>query len=170
MKPPRTDPLDFSGRYGIASLQSGIVFRLAACRASCGSLREPPSSPPSDFLLPSLHVTADQVASAVQEDRFFSDRGVSTRLVQGTVVSVGERDHDLLAELGTSVPTRIFRDLRNPLPRIQVSDTLKVQSAHPQMDVSRQASGLMIRNCRISPWKTWRIWLTRAVSPLPAHP
>jgi hypothetical protein len=38
------------------------------------------------------------------------------------------------------------------------------------MDVSRQASGLMIRNCRISPWKTWRIWLTRAVSPLPAHP
>lgn len=111
----------------------------------------------SDFLLPILDVTEDQVASAVQEDCFFSDRGVSTRLVQGRVVSVDLQDHDLTAEFRTPVSMRASRDLGNPPPRIQVSDTLKVRSAHPQLDVARQACGRMIRDCRLSQWSTWRM-------------
>lgn len=124
----------------------------------------------SDFLLPSLDVTEDQVASAVQEDCFFSDRGVSTRLVQGAAMLACPRDHDLTAEFRTRVSMRASRDLGNPPPRIQVSDTLKARSAHPQLDVARQACGRMIWDCRLSQWSTWRMRWTWTVSLLPAHP
>ncbi len=130
-----------------------IVLLLLAILAACQYLREPnPAAPPvasPNPAFPVVHLTADEAAQAMEQDRFFSTYGQSTLLIQGTVSATRRQDADLFVTLGTTVPTKVICDLPNYLGIVRVGDTVTVQAAYPQRDASRQGSTVMIKNCAI---------------------
>jgi hypothetical protein len=138
----------------IFSFKLGIIVLALASLSACGLLREPqPISQPvilPNPTLPVVRVTADQVARAMEEDRFFADYGQTTLLVQGTVFSVKRQETDLIIGLDTAVPTKVMCDLGSYPGIVHVGATVTVKSAYPQRDASRQASAVMLRNCTIS--------------------
>jgi hypothetical protein len=127
-----------------------IVLIAVVCLSACGLVRDTQPTPgPVAPPFPVVHVTADHVARAMEEDRFFSDYGQTTLRIEGTVFSVNRQETDLIIGLDTSVPTKVMCDLGNYFGIIRVGASIIVQSAYPQRDASRQGSVLMLKNCTI---------------------
>ncbi len=130
-----------------------IMIVLVASMAACSLLREPQTvSPPNATLpivFPTVHATADQVARAMQEDRFFADYGQTTLFIQGTVLSVDKQDNNVIVALETSVPIKVLCDLGDHPTTAHVGDSITVKSDYPQRDASRQSSAVMLKNCGI---------------------
>jgi hypothetical protein len=129
------------------------MIALLTSLAACTLLREPqriaqPNVTPR-IVFPAVHVTADQVARAMQEDHFFADYGQTTLFVQGIVLSVNQQNNDLVVELDTSIPTKLLCDTGGHLSTVHIGDTIIVKSDFPQRDASRQTSAVMLRNCSI---------------------
>jgi hypothetical protein len=99
--------------------------------------------------LPTLQVTADQVAQSMQQDAFFSTYGLNTLIITGTVSSIDRQANDLIVELKTSVPTRVLCDLGNQSSSVHVGDVMAVISVLPNRDVARQGSDMLIKNCTV---------------------
>ncbi len=137
----------------IFSFKLVILVGLLVILSGCGLLREPrptvQSIPTPNPTFPVVRVTADQAARAMEQDRFFSDYGQTTLLIQGTVFSVKRQDTDLIIGLDTSVPTKVMCDLGAYLGIVRVGANVTIQSAYPQQDASRQPSAVMIKNCTI---------------------
>ncbi len=137
-------------KFGLAG---ALTLALLAGLSACSLLRESPaaaqpgSTPNPAF--PVVHVTADQVAQAMEEDHFFADYGYTTLLIQGTVLSARRQAGDLVISLDTSVPTKVMCNLGNYAGIVQVGSTVTVQSVYPERDASRQPSAVMIKNCSI---------------------
>lgn len=90
-------------------------------------------------------VSADQIAKAMQGDRFYSDYGHQTLLVKGTVQSVVKLNADWVALLGTSVPMKVACHFGPESPKVRVGQTIIVQSAEGE----RGAPDMSLRNCRL---------------------
>ncbi|MGB8646207.1 MAG: hypothetical protein WCF84_13295 [Anaerolineae bacterium] len=131
----------------------GLIVWVLASLSGCAWLREPlPTAPPvasPNPTFPVVQVTADQIARAMEEDRFFAEYGQTTLRIQGTVFSVKRQDADLVVGLDTTVTTKVMCDLGNYFGIVRVGATITIQSAYPQQDASRQASAVMFRNCTI---------------------
>ena len=123
-----------------------IGWLLVASLAACGLLRQPLATAQPTTV---VTVTADQVASAMEADNFYSAYGQTTLLIEGTVASVNVQPGDLIVELATSLPTTVLCDLGSPSAAVKVGDVLTVASANPAQDVQRQPSAVMIRHCDI---------------------
>ena len=137
-------PIGFLG-FGV------IVLVLLAGLAGCGSRQEPAPTVRPLPTFPTAHVTADQVARAMQQDAFFANYGQSSLLIQGTVVSIDRRGNDLIVVLDSTVPTKVACDLGNRSSAVRVGETITVLSANPGGDASRDAGMVLLRNCRIPP-------------------
>ena len=137
----------------IFSFKLGIIILALATLSACKLLREPHptdlSTPLPSPAFPVVHLTADQVARAMEKDRFFSDYAQNTLLIQGTVFSVKRLEGHLIIGLDTSVPTKVMCDLGIYFGIVHVGAVITVQSTYPQRDASRQASAVMLENCTI---------------------
>lgn len=125
----------------VAAGACAAITLLALAFAGCGALREQNPTPTATV----VHVSANQIAQAMAEDRFFSDYGHSTLLVDGTVLSVTRQDDDLIIELGTSAPNRVLCDIGNQVTSVSPGDTITVQA--PSNDARRQGSAVLLRSC-----------------------
>ena len=122
-----------------------MILLMFTSLAACGS-RESSTAPQVTSATPVVHVTAEQIAQAMQDDRFFADYGNTTLVVQGIVSSVTQQNGDVIIRLKTSGPMKVLCHLGNHLPKLTVGDTITVQSADPQ----RNGSAVGLWNCSVS--------------------
>jgi hypothetical protein len=113
---------------------------------ACGLLREPVATPRPTTV---AQVTADQVAQAMDEDRFYATYGHSTLLIQGTVAAVDQQPDDFIVTLATGVRTKVLCDLGNKAPAVKVGEAITIRSANPEQDVARRDAAVLIHNCTI---------------------
>ncbi len=139
--------------WAVAVLVWGSMIVLVVSLAGCDLLREPQVSAPPNatlpIILPTTHLTADEVARAMQEDRFFADYGNNTLLIEGKALSVNRQENDLIVTLDTSVEIKVLCDIGNHSSSVQVGDTVTIKSDLPRRDASRQTSAVLFKNCTI---------------------
>jgi len=140
-------------------LVATVVLLLAGCASAGGTTAAPsaassaPTSAPASAAAitsppsPTVAVTADEIAAAMQEDRFFTDYGQALLVVRGTVKSVDEQGNDQLIELGTNLTTSVLCVVGSRSVHVRVGESLSV-TARAQ-DAQRQRSAVMLQGCRI---------------------
>jgi hypothetical protein len=122
---------------------SAITLLLAATLSACIAFRPAPATPP----LAPVQLSPDQLALAMQEDRFFADYGQQTLLVRGTVASVSNEKNHHIVELRTGSPIRVLCDLgQAPLPE-QPGDAITVRAPASEAVRRPQASAVMLTVC-----------------------
>jgi hypothetical protein len=135
------------------SFKLGFIILALVTLSACKLQREPQPTAQPAYLpnptLPVVHLTADQVARAMEEDRFFSDYAQTTLLIQGTVYSVKRLEGHLIIGLDTTVSTKVMCDLGAYFGIVHLGALVTVQSTNPQRDASRQGSAVMLKNCTI---------------------
>src|SRR5437879_10746848 len=89
----------------------GVILLGVIYLAACSALREPRRIPPPTATPAIVPVTADEIAQAMQEDRFFSDYGQNTLLVRGVLASLYWQNNVHVAALSTSIQTTVLCDL-----------------------------------------------------------
>jgi hypothetical protein len=127
----------------------GVSIALLVSLTACALAPQQPVTPPPEPTFPSIRLTADQAALALQHDSFFSTYSQNTLLIQGTVMSIDQQSGDYIVALATTGPAKVFCDIGARAPTVNVGDVITVQSANPQRDASREASGLLLKNCMI---------------------
>ena len=123
-----------------------VVSLLVMSLSACGLFREPLATPRPTTV---AQVTADQVAQAMDEDRFYATYGQTVLLIQGTVAAVDQQPDDFVVTLATSVRTKVLCDLGNIAPGVKVGEAITVRSANPEKDVARQDAAVLIHNCTL---------------------
>jgi hypothetical protein len=129
-----------SARVGVILL--GVIY-LAACSA----LREPRRIPPLTATPAIVQVTADEIAQAMQEDRFFSDYGQNTLLVRGVLASLYWQNNVHVAALSTSIQTTVLCDLGSATTSVRPGNTITITA--PAADAQRASFAVMLRNCKV---------------------
>jgi hypothetical protein len=119
---------------------------LLICLPACGLLREPLATPRPTSV---VQVSADQVAQAMDDDRFYATYGQTTLLIQGTVAGIDPQPGHFILILATSGSTLVLCDLGNKAAAIKTGDSVTVRSADPEKDIARQDAGVLIRNCTV---------------------
>ncbi len=114
--------------------------------AACGLFREPLPTPRPTTV---AQVTADDVAQAMDEDRFYSTYGQTTLMVRGTVAALDPQPGHFTVTLATGVRTKVLCDLGGQSPPIHVGDVITVRSADPEHDVQRRDAAVLIQNCAL---------------------
>ena len=121
-----------------------VLMLLLAGSAACGPTRRGSSAPQST---PLRHVTANQVAQAMQADNFFAAYGKLTLFVAGTVSSVNRQNNDQIVALQTDVPTIVRCEVSDLSAPIHVGQSITIQAQ--TADAQREPSAVMLRNCKI---------------------
>jgi predicted small lipoprotein YifL len=134
-----------SGHSRAGSFAACAILLLVGL-AACGLFREPLATPRPTTV---AQVTADQVAQAMDEDRFYATYGQTTLLIQGTVAAVDQQPDDFIVTLATGVRTKVLCDLGNKAPAVKVGDIIIVRSADPEHDVARRDAAVLIHNCTL---------------------
>lgn len=96
--------------------------------------------------LSTKRVTATEIANAMRDDRFYSDFGQSTLLVEGTVSSLSRRGSDVIAEFKTDSSFQALCDLgsgSSSRPQVGKRITLIAEGAR----ADRQPSAVFLRDC-----------------------
>jgi hypothetical protein len=120
-----------------------IVLLLAATLSACAAPRPaPPTASPAP-----VEISPDQLAVAMQEDRFFADYGQQTLLVRGTVDSVSNAKNHHTVEFRTGSPIRVLCDLGQALLPEQPGDTITVRAPASEVVRRPQASAVMLKVC-----------------------
>jgi len=129
---PQAGPLAHHGRMvlGLAML----VIALSGC--SLVGIATAPAR--------TVSVSADQIASAMQGDHFYSDYRNATLVVSGTVTAVTSDGGDTVLELATSIPTKVRCDIGTARTSIRVGAAVTVTSS----DGERVPSAVLLRDCR----------------------
>jgi hypothetical protein len=125
---------------------AGLLALAVGCRLSRPA--SPAASPAPDAVVTT--VTADDVARAMQEDRFFAQYGQTPLRIDGTVLAVTKDGNGRGVELNTSVSTKVWCDTASMTPAIEVGSTLTVLSMNPRSDASRDGPAIRIANCIVS--------------------
>ena len=136
-------------------LQLTLLTFLFAALAGCSILRmQPPASTATS--VPVLHVTADEVAIAMQEDAFYAKYGQSTLLIDGTINSISQQDNHPLVEFKTVETIKVFCELDSQAAALQAGTAITVQVANPQQNTSRGISpddptlpAVMLKHCQV---------------------
>ena len=149
MNPGKRNQLKLAITAKIHAVWLGVSIALLVSLTACAFAPQQPVTPPPQPTFPSVHVTADQAAQALQNDSFFSTYGQTILLIQGTVTSIGQQDGNYTVALATTGPAKVFCDIGANVPTVNVGDVITVQSANLQQDASRETSGLLLKNCTI---------------------
>lgn len=96
-----------------------------------------------------LHVTPDELAQAMQEDRFFADYGGYRLLVHGTVTAVHEGRAGGAVELGTTGPTTVLCELDSQPPSMHPGETTTVSTL--ALAAQRGTHAVELQHCAITP-------------------
>ncbi|MGI9147808.1 MAG: hypothetical protein ACR2IK_14865 [Chloroflexota bacterium] len=131
-------------------LVPGAVVGLALSGLmACGSPAAQHASPDPTPTLPSVQVTADQVAQSMQDDQFFEQFGDTTLIIRGTVAAVDQQGSHTRLKLATSLPLGVVCDTSPPSPAVNVGESITVESTNPRRDASRDASSVVLNDCRL---------------------
>ncbi len=122
---------------GVALL---MILSLAACR-----VRDPITVAPLPSSAPVVHVSADQIARAMEADHFFSDYGYARLVVQGKVSAISQQNNQQVVQLETNVLTKVLCELDTPATQLQVGETITVQSS----DAQREEAAVGLQHCSI---------------------
>jgi hypothetical protein len=142
-------PSHFLPMKSRSSIWIGMLILLLLNLAGCGLMRQTAPTPGGSSALPTLEVSADQIALAMQNDEFFSDYRGDSLIIHGVVSSISQQGNDWVVELKTNIATRVFCNLGNLSVTAQAGDAITVVSDYPNRDVSRQGPDLLIKNCTV---------------------
>ena len=120
-------------------LRIAPLLLVALIASACGLVSELTVPPHT------VSVSADQIALAMQEDRFFSDYRNAKLLVSGTVADVTSEDGETIIELATSIPTKVRCDLGPSTVAVQVGAPITVTSS----DGERIPDAILLRGCAL---------------------
>src|SRR5258708_25899139 len=93
---------------------AGCALVLLICLPACGLLREPLATPRPTSV---VQVSADQVAQAMDDDRFYATYGQTTLLIQGTVAAIDPQPGHFILTLATSASTQALCGLGKNAPQ-----------------------------------------------------
>ncbi|MBA3943942.1 MAG: hypothetical protein H0X37_05195 [Herpetosiphonaceae bacterium] len=117
-----------------------LIMNLVACR-----VRDPIPAAQLPSSAPVMHVSADQIGRAMEEDHFFSDYGYARLLVQGKVSAINQHSNHMVVQLETSVATKVLCELDTPATQVHAGETITVQSS----DVQREEAAVGLKHCSI---------------------
>ena len=112
--------------------------------AACGLLRQQVPTPQ----LKVKHVTADEIALAMQEDHFYSDYNPYSLIVQGVVTDVRLENKDYMLEMATQIDTKVLCDFGSQAPNAKAGDSIEVLSLHANQ-AQRQPNAVLLVDCSI---------------------
>jgi hypothetical protein len=122
-----------------------ILLLAGSCTlAACGLLRQQVATPTPQV----VHVTADEIALAMQEDHFYSDYNPDALMVQGVVNDVRQANNDYLLELATQINTKVLCDFGTQAPNAKKGDTIEVYSPDAHA-AQRQNNAVLLVDCSI---------------------
>jgi PBP1b-binding outer membrane lipoprotein LpoB len=123
-----------------------LALLLAGCSAlsACSLLRQQVPTPTPQV----MHVTADEIALAMQEDHFFSDYDPYSLIVQGVVTDVRQENKDYMLEMATQIDTKVWCDFGGQAPDAKAGDSIEVLSAHASQ-AQRQPNAVLLADCSI---------------------
>jgi hypothetical protein len=124
----------------------GILALVMLSTPACSVLRQQIPTPTMD-LARQVHVTADQIAQAMQEDHFYSDYGQNELVVQGTVLSVDDQKNGTTISLATRVSTGVACELGKGATRVKAGDSITVSARADQ--ALREPNAVLLKNCSI---------------------
>jgi hypothetical protein len=128
--------------FGVALLVLLLVG--ASILSACGLLRQQVPTPTPQM----KHVTADEIALAMQEDHFYSDYDPYALVVQGVVTDVRQANNDYILEMETQIDTKVLCDFGSQAPNTKVGDSIEVFSPHARQ-AQRQPSAVLLMDCSI---------------------
>ena len=138
----------------VRKVDPNFLFPIGLCiflilQTGCSALRETPPTPALEMALPTVQVTADQIAQAMDQDAFFSTYAFNALIIRGVVSSIDGQSGALIIALKTSGASRVLCDLGNQNTAVHVGDSITVEAAFPNQDVIRQGADVLIRNCSL---------------------
>jgi hypothetical protein len=125
----------------------GLLLLLLAggwALAACGLLRQQVATPTPQI----LHVTADEIALAMQEDHFYSDYDPYSLMVQAKVTDVRQENQETVLEMATQIETKVLCDFGSQAPKAKPGDSIEVFSPHASQ-AQRQPSAVLLADCSI---------------------
>lgn len=112
--------------------------------AACGLLRQQIPTPQAKV----MHVTADVIARAMQEDHFYSDYNPYALMVQGVVTGVQLENKDYILEMATQIDTKVLCDFGSQEPNAKAGDSIEVLTPHANQ-AQRQPNAVLLADCSI---------------------
>lgn len=112
--------------------------------AACGLLRQQVPTPQPKV----MHVTADVIARAMQEDHFYSDYDPYALMVQGVVTGVRQENKDYILEMATQIDTKVLCDFGSQAPSAKAGDSIEVLTSHANR-AQRQPNAVLLVDCSI---------------------
>ena len=121
------------------------LFLVASSLAACSLFRQ--AAAEATPTPQTAHVTADQIAIAMQEDHFFSDYRSETLYVEGTISSVSQQGTTTTVVLSTSVATAVWCDLGTQTTTLHAGDAITISA--PSAEAQRANNAVLLKNCTI---------------------
>jgi hypothetical protein len=112
--------------------------------SACSLLRQQVATPTAQV----VHVTADEIALAMQEDHFYSDYDPDALMVQGMVTDVRQVNKDYILEMATQIDTKVLCDFGSQAPNAKKGDSIEVFSPQASQ-AQRQPNAVLLVNCSI---------------------
>ena len=94
------------------------------------------------------HVSADEIARAMQEDHFYSDYDPYALIVQGVVTDVRQENNAYILELGTQIDTKVLCDFGNRAPQAKAGESIQILSPRASQ-AQRQPNAVLLADCSI---------------------
>lgn len=134
-----------SGWNRHASVTIILVLLLALSSLSaCNVLRQSIPTPQPEV----IHVTADEIALAMQQDHFYSDYNPYSLIVQGVVTDVRHENQGYILELKTQIETKVLCDFGSQAPKAKPGETIEILSPNAHL-AQRQPNAVLLVNCSI---------------------
>jgi hypothetical protein len=123
-----------------------FVLLLAGCTllSACSLLRQQVATPTAQV----MHVSADEIALAMQEDHFYSDYNPDSLIVQGVVAGLHQENKVYVLEMATQIDTKVLCDFGSQAPSVKTGESIEVFTPHASQ-AQRQPNAVLLTECSI---------------------
>jgi hypothetical protein len=121
-----------------------ILLAVSSGLTACSLLRQQVPTPQPKV----MHVTADKIALAMQEDHFYSDYNPYSLIVQGVVTGVRLENKDYILEMATQIDTKVWCDFGSQTPKAKEGDSIEVLTPHANQ-AQRKPNAVLLVGCSI---------------------
>jgi type IV secretory pathway TrbF-like protein len=121
-----------------------LLLAISYTLAGCGLLRQQFATPTPQV----MHVTADEIALAMQEDRFYADYNPYALEVQGVVTDVRQVNKDYVLEMATQSDAKVLCNFGSQAPNAKKGDSVEVYTPDAHA-AQRQPNAMLMVDCSI---------------------
>ena len=136
-------PLSFRNHQAMHLILLVFLSALEGLSA-CSGLRQQVPTPQPEV----RHVTADEIALAMQQDHFYSDYNPYSLIVQGIVTDVLHENQDTIVELATQIDTKVWCDFGKHAPGVKTGENIEVLSPNAHL-AQRHSKAVLLVDCSI---------------------